>query len=100
MYPIWNTFCPKEVNMAKTAMLRARIEPILKDEVDSIFKKLGLSTSEAINIFYRQVKLRKGLPFQVIIPNELTLKTFEDTDKNENIIESENADEMFNKLGI
>jgi len=86
--------------MAKTAMLRARIEPILKDEVDSIFKKLGLSTSEAINIFYRQVKLRKGLPFQVIIPNELTLKTFEDTDKNENIIESENADEMFNKLGI
>ncbi len=86
--------------MAKTAMLRARIEPILKDEVDSIFKKLGLSTSEAINIFYRQVKLRKGLPFQVIIPSELTLKTFEDTDKNENIIESENADEMFNKLGI
>ena len=86
--------------MSKTAMLRARIEPVLKEEVDSIFKKLGLSTSEAINIFYRQVKLRKGLPFQVIIPNELTLKTFEDTDKNENIIESKNADEMFNKLGI
>jgi len=86
--------------MAKTAMLRARIEPVLKEEVDSILKKLGLSTSEAINIFYRQVKLRKGLPFQVIIPNELTLKTFEDTDKNENIIESENTDEMFNKLGI
>ena len=86
--------------MAKTAMLRARIEPVLKEEVDSILKKLGLSTSEAINIFYRQVKLRKGLPFQVIIPNELTLKTFEDTDKNENIIESENADKMFNKLGI
>ncbi len=81
-------------------MLRARIEPVLKEEVDSIFKKLGLSTSEAINIFYRQVKLRKGLPFQVIIPNELTLKTFEDTDKNENIIESKNAAEMFNKLGI
>ena len=86
--------------MSKTAMLRARIEPVLKEEVDSIFKKLGLSTSEAINIFYRQVKLRKGLPFQVIIPNELTLKTFEDTDKNENIIESKNAAEMFNKLGI
>ncbi len=84
----------------KSAMLRARIEPILKEEVDSILKELGLSTSEAINLFYKQIKLRKGLPFQVVIPNDLTKKTFKETDKNLNIIESETAEEMFKKLGI
>lgn len=84
----------------KSAMLRARIEPILKEEVDSILKELGLSTSEAINLFYKQIKLRKGLPFQVVIPNDLTKKTFKETDKNLNIIESKTAEEMFKKLGI
>ncbi len=86
--------------MIKSAMLRARIEPILKEEVDSILKELGLSTSEAINLFYKQIKLRKGLPFQVVIPNDLTKKTFKETDKNLNIIESETTEDMFKKLGI
>ena len=86
--------------MLKSAMLRARIEPTLKEEVDSILRKLGLSTSEAINLFYKQIKLRKGLPFQVVIPNELTKKTMKDTDNNLNIVECESAEEMFEQLGI
>ncbi|MCD4795975.1 MAG: type II toxin-antitoxin system RelB/DinJ family antitoxin [Candidatus Cloacimonetes bacterium] len=86
--------------MIKSAMLRARIEPILKEEVDSILKELGLSTSEAINLFYKQIKLRKGLPFKVVIPNDLTQKTMKETDNNLNLIESETTEEMFNKLGI
>ncbi len=86
--------------MLKSAMLRARIEPTLKEEVESILKKLGLSTSEAINLFYKQIKLRKGLPFQVVVPNELTKKTMKDTDNNLNIIECKSAEEMFEQLGI
>ena len=86
--------------MIKSAMLRARIEPILKEEVDAILKKLGLSTSEAINLFYKQIKLRNGLPFQVVIPNELTKKTMKETDNNLNLVESETAEEMFEKLGV
>ncbi|MCK5350615.1 MAG: type II toxin-antitoxin system RelB/DinJ family antitoxin, partial [Desulfobacula sp.] len=54
--------------MSKTTTVRARIEPDLKTDVENLFKKLGLSTTEAINLFYRQVKLRNGLPFNVVIP--------------------------------
>ena len=41
------------------------IEPELKSDVEGIFKELGLSATEAINLFYRQVRLKKGLPFDV-----------------------------------
>ncbi|NVM25845.1 MAG: type II toxin-antitoxin system RelB/DinJ family antitoxin [Desulfobacterales bacterium] len=86
--------------MAKTATVRARIDPELKAEVERLFKGLGLSTTEAINLFYRQVKLRNGLPFSVVIPNETTEKVFKDTDAKRNLIRCEDAEDMFQKLGI
>jgi len=86
--------------MTKTATVRARIEPRLKTDVENLFKKLGLSTTEAINLFYRQVKLRKGLPFSVVVPNRTTEKVFKDTDAELNLIRCDNADDMFDKLEI
>jgi len=44
------------------------IEPELKSDVEGIFKELGLSATEAINLFYRQVRLKKGLPFRTTYP--------------------------------
>jgi len=86
--------------MAKTATIRARIEPRLKQEVEKLFKEVGLTTTEAINLFYRQVKLRNGLPFNVVVPNKTTEKVFKDTDAKRNLIRCEDADDMFEKLGI
>ncbi|MEA1966930.1 MAG: type II toxin-antitoxin system RelB/DinJ family antitoxin [Thermodesulfobacteriota bacterium] len=86
--------------MAKTATIRARIEPELKKDVEDLFKKLGLSTTEAISIFYKQVKLRNGLPFNIVIPNKTTEKVFKDTDANKNLIRCETIDDMFEKLEI
>ena len=86
--------------MAKSATVRARIESDLKESVEKLFKKLGISTTEAINLFYRQVKLRNGLPFNVVIPNKTTEKVFKDTDIKKNLIRCEDADDMFDKLGI
>lgn len=86
--------------MTKTATVRARIEPRLKVEVEKLFQKLGISTTEAINIFYNQVLLRKGLPFNVVIPNKITEKIFQDTDAEKNLIRCETADDMFEKLGL
>ena len=86
--------------MNKSATVRARIEPKLKKEVEHLFHDLGLSTTEAINIFYRQVKLRKGLPFPIVVPNKTTLKTFDDTDAGKNLVRCESADDMFEKLGV
>ena len=87
-------------DMVKTATIRARVEPTLKEDVEKLFKKMGLSTTEAINLFYRQVKLRNGLPFNVVIPNKTTEKVFKDTDARRNLIRCEDADDMFDKLGI
>ena len=86
--------------MAKNATVRARIEPELKAEVEKLFKELGVSTTEAINLFYKQVKLRNGFPFNVVIPNETTEKVFKDTDAKINLIRCEDAEDMFKKLGI
>ncbi len=86
--------------MAKSAMVRARIEPNLKEKVERVFDKIGLSPTQAITIFYHQVELRKGLPFDIVIPNKTTLKTFEDTDAGRGLIVCKNAKDMFEKLGI
>lgn len=85
---------------AKTATIRARINPTLKSEVERLFERLGLSTTEAINLFYKQVKLRNGLPFNVVIPNKVTEKVFKDTDAKRNLIQCEDTEDMLNKLGI
>lgn len=61
--------------MHKTSVIRARIEPSLKGEVERILARLGLTVSETIQLLYRQIRLRRGLPFAVEIPNKLTAKT-------------------------
>jgi DNA-damage-inducible protein J len=86
--------------MTRNATVRARIEPWLKEDVEKLFKKMGITTTEAINLFYRQVKLRNGLPFNVVIPNKTTEKVFKDTDARRNLIRCDDIDDMFDKLGI
>ena len=54
--------------MAKTANLYARIEPELKEEAESILTALGIPASNAITMFYRQIILQRGLPFDVKLP--------------------------------
>jgi DNA-damage-inducible protein J len=58
---------------AKTLMIHARIDPKLKKSAESVFSEIGISTTEAIRLFLKQVELHKGLPFPVTIPNEQTI---------------------------
>ena len=64
--------------MARSAMIRARTEQGLKTDVEQILRTLGLSFTEAINLFFTQIKLQKGIPFEVKIPNKTTLKAMKD----------------------
>jgi DNA-damage-inducible protein J len=86
--------------MSKTAVVRARVEPGLKKQAETILRQLGVSTTQAIAIFYKQVVLRKGLPFNVAIPNTTTRKTFEATDAGKDVVLCRDAVDMFKKLGI
>jgi DNA-damage-inducible protein J len=58
--------------MTKSAMIRARVEPELKKEAEEVLAEVGLSPTEAIRLFYRQISLRHGLPFEVRVPNTAT----------------------------
>jgi DNA-damage-inducible protein J len=67
--------------MNKTSTVRARIQPELKNKAEQVFRKLGLTSTQAISLFYKQVELRNGLPFDVVIPSETKLRTFNKTDE-------------------
>ena len=65
-------------NQHKTETLNARIEPALKNNAERILKKLGLSNAEAIRLFYTQICLNKGLPFDIKIPSKTTLSAMQE----------------------
>lgn len=54
---------------AKSANLYARIEPKVKEQAEEILSTLGIPASNAINMFYKQIILQKGLPFAVKLPS-------------------------------
>lgn len=54
---------------AKSANLYARIEPDVKEQAESILSALGIPASNAINMFYKQIILHRGIPFEVKIPS-------------------------------
>ena len=55
--------------MAKSANLYARIEPEVKEQAEAILTALGIPASNAITMFYRQIILNNGLPFEVKLPD-------------------------------
>ena len=54
--------------MANTAAVYARIDPDLKNEVESILSTLGLTPSSVVQMLYSQIKLTKGIPFPICLP--------------------------------
>jgi DNA-damage-inducible protein J len=88
----------KEVYVAKTAMITTRVDPDLKADAEKVLSKLGISTTEAINLFLSQVRLRRGLPFDVKIPNKTTLKAMKDAEEGRNLSSYDSLDEFFKKM--
>jgi DNA-damage-inducible protein J len=85
--------------MGKTSTIQTRIEPGIKLEAEKILKTLGITTSEAINIFLRRIIMEKGLPFPVKITNPETIKVLEDIIEGKNLSkEYDSIDEMFEDL--
>ncbi|MEG1525736.1 MAG: type II toxin-antitoxin system RelB/DinJ family antitoxin [Clostridia bacterium] len=54
--------------MAKTSNLYARIEPDVKEQAETILTALGIPVSNAINMFYKQIILQRGIPFEMKLP--------------------------------
>ena len=80
--------------MSKTETIRARVEPEIKRRAESVLRELGLSPTEAIRMFYRQVILRRGLPFAAEIPNAETHAAMREAIAGENLAEWSDLDAL------
>jgi len=80
--------------MAKTGTIRARVAPELKEEAERIFETLGLSPTEAITVFYKQVTLHHGLPFALKVPNAETRAAIADAETGHDVTRHASAAEL------
>lgn len=86
--------------MSKTETIRARVDAKLKADAEAVMAKLGLSASEVIRLLYTQIKLQKGLPFEVKIPNATTRRAMHDVEEGRKLTRYKDTREMFNKLDL
>jgi DNA-damage-inducible protein J len=86
--------------MRKTATIRTRIEPGLKSEVEEILTHLGLTASETVQLLYHQIKLQRGLPFDVRIPNEPTARTLNASKAGRGVKRFGSKKELYADLGL
>ena len=84
--------------MAKTATIQARVDPEIKKTAQEILSALNISMSEAISIYLKQVTLYKGIPFEIKIPNELTVKTLKKSEEKKELHKVSDVDELFQEL--
>jgi len=84
--------------MGKTAIIHARTEQNIKTKAENILKALGLTTTEAINIFLHQIIINQGLPFEVKITNKETLEALQDSKENKNINTYDNFEDFMKKF--
>ncbi len=62
-----------------------KLDPTVKREAQKIFATLGLTLGEAVNLFLNQVRLRRGIPFDIKIPNESSQKFFNEIREGKNV---------------
>jgi DNA-damage-inducible protein J len=84
----------------KTSVIHTRIDSNLKADAESVLEKIGLTSSEAVRLFYRQIELNQGIPFEVKIPNKLTVETLVNSDRGEDTHPANDVDDLFDQLGI
>ena len=55
--------------MEKSATLNLRVNPVLKQDAESVLGRLGIPMSTAVDMFLNQIVLVGGIPFSVTLPN-------------------------------
>jgi DNA-damage-inducible protein J len=84
--------------MGKTATIQTRVDPTVKHNAQIILNKLNISMSEAISMYLSQIVLQRGIPFEIKIPNEITVKTLKDSESGNDLHTVDSIDELFEEL--
>ena len=69
----------------KTSIINARVRPELKGDVEQILSKLGISTTQAITMFFEQIRINRGIPFSLQLPNDETIEAMQDARNNHDL---------------
>ena len=83
----------------KTVNLNIRTNKNLKESVGEILRSMGLDHSTVVNMLYRQILLRKEIPFSIKVPNKLTQKAINELEGDADLKTYGNSDELFKELG-
>ena len=54
--------------MANTGTVHARIDAELKASAEAVLEDLGISPTDAIKIYYKQIVFNQGIPFKLSRP--------------------------------
>lgn len=87
--------------MAKTEIVRARIDAQVKEEASRILEQMGLTPSDGIRMFLTSVAKKKELPFHPLDffePNAETIQAMEELERGENIATFETVEDLMKHL--
>jgi DNA-damage-inducible protein J len=87
-----------EVPVNKTTTITIRMDPQVKKNAVAVLKSLGLTTTQAVTLFFTQVSLNKGIPFDVHIPNETTAKAIKNGLDGRGLYTAANMDDLIAQL--
>ncbi len=87
--------------MSMDERISTRIDSGLKEAAMKVFQQLGITEGEAIRMFYAQVSLHQGLPFEARIPNNKTIEAMKESESNsENLKTYKRFSDVRKELGI
>ena len=86
--------------MAATAFVRARIDEKLKQESAAVLAEMELTISDVVRMVLTKVAKEKALPFEMCVPNKLTIETLTRSGWGEDVHHAKDANDLFEQLGI
>ena len=86
--------------MIQNSTIHVRINSELKENAERILEQIGISSAEAIRLFYKQIELKKGIPFDIKIPNEVTEETLNKSKKGIDVHQVKDSEQLFSELEL
>ncbi len=84
--------------MSKTATITVRLDPQVKREAQEVLKKLGLTTTQAVTMYFTQISAEKALPYHPHVPNAETEQTMRDALDGKDLHTAKDMDDLFAQL--
>jgi DNA-damage-inducible protein J len=84
--------------MSKMAVINTRVDEDTKRQAQDILEKLEMSLSEAISVYLKQIVYQRGIPFDIKIPNDTTIKTFRKTDAGKDLHKVSDIEQLAKEL--